>query len=460
MALFIKNATLVLPDAVIPRGYMLIDGDRIGALGPGDPPHELINQSLISNLQYPHFLDATNKLVLPGLVNAHTHLEQTFMRGYAANRSLLDWLKNYIWKLQAAMTLDDIRLACLLGMVEALRGGATTVVHHYKLPFSAAHSNVVLETAEKLGLRLVLARAWADRGTNAESTDAILADLEHLFGDWHGAADGRIHIANGPLAPWRCSAETLLRATELARRHGAITHCHMNETQDEVAMTLKDESLRPIEWFDALGLLGEDFHAVHGVWLSDRECELLAQRGATVAHCPAANMILASGVAPVAKLLKAGVNVALATDGPASNDGQDMIETMRLAAYLARVSTLDPQALSPRQAIDMATVHGAKALRQVEIGALAVGAKADLVLLDLEAAHIQPVGDPLASVVYNARGSDVDTVIVNGRILIQDRQVIGLDEAALLGECRERAAHLARRAGLPSPARGGILTPH
>jgi 5-methylthioadenosine/S-adenosylhomocysteine deaminase len=216
-----------------------------------------------------------------------------------------------------------------------------------------------------------------------------------------------------------------------------------------VAMTLKDThgELRPIEWFASLGLLGDDFHAVHGVWLSDHERDLLAEHHTTVTHCPAANMILASGVAPIVKLLQQGVNVALATDGPASNDGQDMIEMMRLAAYLARVSTLDPQAMEPRQVLDMATVNGARALKSAG-GRLENGAAADIVLLDMNAAHIQPVGNALSALVYNARGADVDTVFVNGRILLADKQLVGLDEVALLAECRERAASLAQRAGI------------
>ena len=364
MALILKNLSLVTPRGrVIERGYLMIEGERIAAIGEGAPPQALITQSLVTTLQYPQIIDATHKLAIPGLVNAHTHLEQTFMRGYSANHSLLDWLRNYIWKLQAAMTLDDIRLACTLGMIEAIRGGATAIVQHFKLPLTQEHTDAVLRAASALGVRLVLARGWADRGVNAESSASIMADLGRLFSDWHGGADGRITIANGPLAPWRCTPELLQRTTELARAHGAITHCHMNETQDEVAMTLKDSGMRPIEWFASLGLLGDDFDAVHGVWLSDRECALLAEHHATVAHCPGANMILASGVAPIVKLLQQGVNVALATDGPASNDGQDMIEMMRLAAFMARVTTLDPQVMSPSQVLDMATVNGARAAR-------------------------------------------------------------------------------------------------
>lgn len=444
MALLIRNATLVLPDRVLPRGYVRIEGNRIAEVGEGEPPPASLASPLATDA---HILDATHKVVLPGLVNAHTHLEQTFMRGYSANRALLDWLRNYIWKLQAAMDVEDVRLAVTLSIVEAMRGGATTIVDHHKVPFSRAHTDVVLEAAQEAGVRLVLARAWADRGANAEPPDAITADLARLFAEWHGAAQGRIRIANGPLVPWRCTAETLRRTTALARAHGAITHCHMNETQAEVAITLGEVGMRPIEWFESLGLLGEDFHAVHGVWLSDREIELIARHRVQVTHCPAANMILASGVAPIHRLLmQPGVNVALGTDGPASNDGQDMFETMRLAAYLQRAHTLDAQAMSPRQVIDLATRPLASA-GEITSG-ITVGAQADLVVLDFNAAHIQPVGDVLAGIVYNVRGSDVDAVIVDGRVRLRDKRVLWLDEAALLDACRDRARHLAARAGI------------
>jgi 5-methylthioadenosine/S-adenosylhomocysteine deaminase len=452
--ILIDNATLVLPDRVIPRGTVRIDGDRIVEValpsleGKEPAPSASLGAEPTVARGEPHIIDGTHKILLPGLVNAHTHLEQTFMRGYSAGRALLDWLKNCIWKLQAAMDADDVRLAVTLGLVEAVRGGATTIVDHHKITWGggrgrSTHSDVVLEAAERFGVRFVLARAWADRGANAESPAAILADLERLFDAWPGPAGGRIRVANGPLAPWRCSAETLQRTTELARRRGGLNHCHMNETQDEVALALRETGMRPVEWFGSLGLLGPDFQAVHGVWLSDQEIKLLAKNNVTLVHCPAANMLLASGVAPIARLSSStgraqGIRLALATDGPASNDGQDMFETMRLAAYLQRVSTLNAQAMAPRQVIDMAT----------QGGAIAPGAKADLVLVDLNAAHIQPVGDVLASLVYNARGSDVDAVIVDGRILVEGKRVLGLDEGALLDECRDRARYLVRRAGL------------
>ena len=298
----IKGAFVALPGRVQPDCDVRISNDRIAVIGPD-----------LTAAPGDRVIDGAYSLVLPGLINAHTHLEQTFMRGYAANRALLDWLKNYIWKLQGAMDVDDVRLAATLGLVEAMRGGATTIIDHHKVPFSAAHTNVVLQAAQSLGIRIVLARAWSDQGTNAEPASAILDDLKRLFADWDGAAQGRIRIANGPLAPWRCSADLLQRTSALARAHGAFTHCHMNETQDEVALTLQQHGLRPVEWMAQLGVLGPDFHAVHGVWLADNEIKLLATQRARVIHCPAANMILASGIAPIEKLRRMGVALALAS---------------------------------------------------------------------------------------------------------------------------------------------------
>ena len=427
--MLIENATIVLPERVIAQGYLYFaDAHADPVIGAGDAP--FINPSM------PHTMpriDGRHKVLLPGLTNAHTHLEQTFMRGYSANRSLLDWLKNVIWKLQAAMDADDVRLAATLGMVEAVRGGATHIVDHHKVPFSQQHTDVVLEAADQLGVRLTLARAWADQGTHAESGPAILQDLQRLFAEWHGAADGRIQIANGPLVPWRCSAERLQQTVELARRYSAITHCHMNETQNEVAISLRETGQRPLEWFDSLGVLGPDFQAVHAVWLSDQEIKAIKRQHVSVVHCPAANMILASGAAPVTRLLREGVPVHLGSDGPASNDGQDMFEMMRLCALLGKVSSMDAQAMPPQPVIGMAS---------------SATQPRDWVMLDMNAAHIQPIGDVRASLLYNCRGSDVDTVIVDGRLLMQHKRMLGLDEMALLEECRERVAFLRQRAGV------------
>ena len=430
MGLLIHDATLVSAGQVIPRGYVLIQGTQIATVGAGSPSDDVRAAAR-------EVLDAAGKVILPGLVNAHTHLEQTFMRGYSAGRPLLDWLKGCIWKLQAAMDVEDVRLATTLGLVEAIRGGATTIIDHHKVPLSRRHTDVVLEAAQALGARLVLARAWADRGTYAEAPADILADLERLFAEWHGAAEGRIQIANGPLVPWRCSAEMLQRTSALARRYGALTHCHVSETQAEVAMTREEIGLRPVLWLDRLGVLGADFQLVHGVWLSDEEIARIAERGAAVVHCPAANMILGSGVAPIPRLLAAGVELLLGSDGPASNDGQDMFETMRLATYLQRAVMHDASLLPPQTVLAMASS-----------ASLAAGEKADIVLLDFDAAHIQPVGNVLASIVYNVRGSDVDTVIIDGRLIMRHKRMVGLDEMGLIAECRARAAHLARRAGV------------
>jgi 5-methylthioadenosine/S-adenosylhomocysteine deaminase len=300
---------------------------------------------------------------------------------------------------------------------------------------------------------LTLARAWADRGANAEPPQSILDDLERLFertkDERRWTEDERllslvighssfVHIASGPLTPWRCSAETLCKTHELTQRYGGVTHIHVSETRDEVEMTLKETGLRPVAWLDSLGVLGPDTQIVHAVWVDEAEIELLAQRGALVVHCPVSNAVLGSGTAPVKAMRARGVHLRLGTDGPASNDTQDLIETIKWAVGLARVSTLDPTALAPADALAMAT--GGRTL--------ACDTPADVILVDLDHSRAMPAHDTSSALALCSHGSDVDTVIVGGRLLMQDKRVLVVDEAALLDECRAAVRGLRARAGL------------
>ena len=319
-----------------------------------------------------------------------------------------------------------------------------------------------------------------------------------LHDSWHGAAEGRIRVAFGPLIPWGCSAETLQRTVALARQWGVPTHMHTAETREEVQMSLDATGLRHVHWLDRLGLLGPDMQLVHAVWLDDSEIARVAETGTMVIHCPVSNMYLASGIAPVVKLLRAGVPVALATDGPGSNNSQDMLETLKFAACGQKVGTLDATALLPEDVLRMACVYGAQAVTPTlgpvsdrarpssdsselgpvsdrarrgrpittsgwlgrrpataranynlpHSGQLLPGAKADLILVDLNSPRMQPVWRAASALVYNANGGDVDTVIVDGRVLMRGKRVTCLDEAALLDECRRAAKSLLKRAGV------------
>jgi 5-methylthioadenosine/S-adenosylhomocysteine deaminase len=415
----------------------------VAGVGGGSPPADLAARA-------ERVIDARHMAVLPGLVNGHTHLSQTFVRGLADDKPLLAWLKQIMWPIQAAMTPQDMRLASLLGLVENLRCGVTAVVQHHKITQSPAHVDVAAEAAETIGLRLLLARGWVDLGDTGEPPEAILSAMTRLHERWHGAAGGRITVGFGPLAPWRCSDETMRRTVALARRWGLPTHLHVAETQDEIDMLRQRTGLRHIEWLQALDALGPDVHLVHSVWVDNAELDLIARSGALVVHCPVSNMYLASGIAPVREMLDRGIPVALGSDGPGSQNSQDMMESLKIAALLAKVSTRNANAVLPLDLLRMATVDGARLLGRQDIGRIVPGARADLTLVNLNNARSMPVHHPESALVYNANGADVHTVLVDGRIVLDGGQVTVLDEAALLEECRQAARALLSRAGVKS----------
>jgi 5-methylthioadenosine/S-adenosylhomocysteine deaminase len=428
-------------DTIHIPGWVWVEGERVSAVGDGSPPADLAARA-------ERVIDARHMAVLPGLVNGHTHLSQTFVRGLADDKPLLTWLKTIMWPIQAEVTPEDMRLASLLGLVENLRCGATAVVQHHKITHSPAHVDAAAEAAEAVGLRMLLARGWVDLGSSCESAEEIVGEMTRLHERWHGAAQGRITIGYGPLAPWRCSDDTMRRAINLARDWGVHTHLHVAEAQDEIDMLYERTGMRHVEWLHSLGALGPDVHLVHSVWLDDHELDLVAASGSVVVHCPVSNMYLASGIPAVCQMLARGIPVALGTDGPGSQNSQDMLESLKIAALLAKVSTCDANAVLPLDLLRMATVDGARLLGRDDIGRIVPGARADLTMVDLNNARSMPVHRPESAVVYNASGADVHTVIVDGQILLDAGRVTVLDEAALLEECRQAAQALLRRANV------------
>jgi 5-methylthioadenosine/S-adenosylhomocysteine deaminase len=442
--LLIHNGYVLALDrdhTVYAPGWVWVQEDRIGDLGDGQPPAELVANA-------GRCLDATNMAVLPGMVNGHTHLSQTFVRGLADDKRLLDWLRGVIWPIQAAMTPEDVRLASLLGLVENLRCGVTSVVQHHKITTSPAH----VDAASRLPVSLGNACSWRAAGwiwaPAPSRRRSSIAEVSRLRQEWHGAAEGRIMVGFGPMAPWRCSDETMRRTVTLGREWGIPTHLHVAEAQDEIDMLRQRTGKRHVEWLASLDALGPDVHLVHSVWVDDDELDLIAQAGAVVVHCPVSNMYLASGIAPLRKMLDRGIAVALGTDGPGSENSQDLLEALKIAALLAKVSSGDAMALLPFEALRMATVDGARLLGRTDLGQLVPGAKADITLVNLNNARTMPVHRPESALVYNATGPDVHTVIVDGRILLDAGRLTMLDEESLLEECRLAARRLMARAGV------------
>jgi 5-methylthioadenosine/S-adenosylhomocysteine deaminase len=420
------------------RGFVVVEGDLVVEVGAGDPARRGADR----------VIDATRMVVIPGMVNAHTHLFQTFLRGLADDKPLLRWLAECIWPAARHFTAADAEAAAMLGLVENLRSGATSVIDHQYIHPDPDIDEAVCRAADRLGVRFLLARGWADRNYDPplmESAQTVIDRTEVLWERWEGHP--RILIELAPLIPWGCSDEAMVATVAASRVRGAGTHIHCAETRTEVEMNLDERGTRHVPWLDGLGVLGPDTQLAHGVWLEDDELDLIAARGSVVVHCPTSNMYLASGVARVAEMRRRGIPVALASDGPGSNNRQDMFEAMKNAVLLAKISDLDAMALQPEDALWMATRGGAAALRQ-PVGRIEPGAKADLVVVDLDSPFIAPVHRVESALVFNASPRDVHTVIVDGRVLISERQLLGVDERALLAEARDRCRSLFERAGL------------
>ncbi len=432
--------TLAKDRPILKQGAVGIEGDRIAYVGRAD---ELRERGEIE-------IDARGMSVFPGLVNAHTHMFQVLMRGLGVDLPLLDWLKSVIWPLSLALTEEDVYWAALLGAIENLKSGATTVIDNHYIHTSPRNTDRVLEALRQSGVRGCVVRGYYDRVVPEpfrEDIDTVVRESERLIREWHGREEGRLMVGVAPMTPWFCSAESMARAKELSDRYGVPLHIHTAETKAEVEALVKEVGMRHVEYLDHIRLLGPRTHVVHGVWVTKREIQMLAESGTHVVHNPVSNMYLGSGVAPIPQMLRSGVNVALGTDGPASNNNQDTIASLKFAACLHKVSNVDPTAITAWQVLEMATVSGARLLGlERDLGTIEVGKKADLIVVDMRKPHIAPVHDPVSALVYNANGNDVSTVVVDGRVVVQDRRVTTVDERLIVEKATESAMSLVERA--------------
>lgn len=445
MSMLIKNAWLVLnneANEIINNGYVYIEGSLISEVGEDE--QRVIELQKISD----EVIDAEGKILLPGLVNAHTHLFQTYMRGLADDKPLFNWLKEEVWPFAILMEEEDFYLAGLIGCLENLKTGATSVIDQHYIHTYKTTSDKVFKAMEDSGIRGNLCRVFADRGYEerlSEKPEEILSELCRTFGEWNGKADGRLSMSLGPINPWGVSPETIVKTKEFARAKGLKYQIHTAETRDVVKTSLDNYGLRNVDFFESLGILDEDTQLAHSVWLSPLEIHTVKDRGSMVIHCPVANMYLASGVAPVPSFRQAGIPVALATDGPGSNNSQDMLGTLKYTALLHKVNTLNAQVLYPEDVLQMATLGGAKAMGRNDLGCIKRGMKGDIILVDWKKPHIAPVHKPVSALVYNANGNDVDTVIVDGKTVVRKGKSTLIDELALIEECQERIKYLSSK---------------
>ena len=447
--ILIENGAVVTVNdsgEVFTPGYVFIEDDLITAVGAGEAPPKYRRADTT--------LDASLMAVMPGMVNAHTHLFQTFLRGLADDKPLLDWLKAAIWPVAQSMREEEAYAAAMVGLIENLRGGATSVIDHQYIHVDPRNDDGVCRAADETGVRFLLARGWADMDYHPslmETPEKSISETERLRNQWEAAGNGRTRVEYGPLIPWGCSDDTMLRSHKISQDWNAGMHIHVAETKTEVDMNLQLRGNRHIEWLNELGALGPSTQLVHSVWLTDEELELIAKHQASVVHCPVSNMYLASGVARVPEMLQMGIKVALASDGPGSNNNQDMFAVMKTTALLHKVNTLNAMVLLPEDVLKMACRGGAAAFGQPElIGSLEAGKKADVLLVDLDTPLAMPVHKVPSALVYNVSSRDVDTVIVDGRVLMKDKRILVVDERAILAKARKVCGDLFARAGVKS----------
>ena len=384
-------------------------------------------------------LDATDGLVMPGLVNAHTHVAMTLFRGYADDKPLDAWLREDIWPVEAELTADAVRAGTKLGIAEMIRSGTTAFADMYF--FMPEVAEAVADT----GVRAHLGHGCITVGKDDETAHADFAEGLEFAQEYDGHADGRVQTMFTPHSLTTVDESFYREYVPEARDAGLRIHLHANETENEVGPLVDEHGHRPLEYADDLGILQAESYVAHGVHVDETEIELLADTGTGVVHCPASNMKLASGMAPVQAMLDAGVTVGIGTDGAASNNDLDMFDELRDAAMLGKLAADDASAVDAPTAVEMATAGGADLLG-IDSGRLQEGANADIAVLDLDSPHLTPPHDFVSHLAYAARGTDVCHTICDGTVLMRDRDLQTLDVETVKREATEHAETLVERA--------------
>ncbi len=424
--ILIKNTTILADE--VKKGSVLIEDDKIVD----------ITRSNSSN-GADEIINGEGKFLIPGLVNTHTHLSMSLMRGLADDLPLDVWLNDHIWPVEAHLEGEHCYAGALLSALEMIKSGTTTCNDMYFFMDDVARA------IDKAGMRGLLCHGMIDLFSE-EKRKAEYKETLRIIEKCHNTADGRIQVALGPHTPYTCSTELLNWVRKKADEKGLRIHIHVSETEKEVEDSLNDRLKRPFEYLEDIKFLGPDVTAAHSVWLSGAEISLIKDNNVKISHNPLSNMKLASGISPVSDLLANDVCVSLGTDGAASNNNLDLFQEMKTSSLLQKVRKLDPTVLPAGKVLEMATINGATALgMEKEIGSIEVGKKADMVLVDMKAPHMAPYRNPVSHLVYSAEGADVSTVICNGQILMREREVLVMDEVEVIQMAENAAEDLLSR---------------
>jgi 5-methylthioadenosine/S-adenosylhomocysteine deaminase len=417
-------------------GAVVIRGDSVVALGQ--------RQDIEKKYQASKTIDAHDTLVLPGFINGHTHVPMTLFRGLHDDVTLNDWLHKYIFPAEAKNVNEDfVRWGTRLALAEQIRSGITTFADMYYF------EDAIAEETKAAGVRGVLGETMLDfPAPDNKSEAAMLAYTEQFLKKWQG--DPLVHAAVAPHSIYTCSQKTLQDAAALARRYHAPILIHTAEMKKEWDDSLKEHGMSPVQYMDKIGLLGPDVVSAHCIYVDAADQKTLAEHHVGCVHNPSSNMMLASGVSPVPELRAAGVAVGLGTDGPAgSNNDLDVMEEMDLAAKLAKITKKDPLALSAQAVVAMATIDGAKALHMdKDIGSLEPGKKADVILISLDEPNAVPMYNVYSQLAYTLKASDVETVVIGGRVVMENHKLLTVDEQAAIDKARDYRRSVAASLGL------------
>jgi 5-methylthioadenosine/S-adenosylhomocysteine deaminase len=427
-SILIKNSTLVTMDArdSMVQGDILVADGRIAEIGGTGHTADTI-------------IDATDCAVIPGFIQTHIHLCQTLFRGAADDLALIDWLKRRVWPMEAAHSVESIAASARLGIAELIKGGTTCALTME----TVNHTAEVFKVVEGTGFRATVGKCMMDKGDEVpaalqEQTENSIDESIALLEAWHGKADGRIRYCFAPRFAISCTRELLQKVAGLARARGVMVHTHASENRTECELVQEESGLRNIAYLDSVGLTGRHVALAHCVHLSVDEIETLKSSGTNVVHCPSSNLKLGSGIAPVAKLLEEGISVSLGADGAACNNRLDMFTEMH-----------GPEVLPARRVLRMATIDGARALGlDADVGSLERGKKADLAVVRLGRLHTTPATDVVSALVYSSEVEDVDTVIIDGRLLMRERKLLTIDEPETIATANSEAQKLLTRAGV------------
>lgn len=429
--LIIQRTTVVHPQSdslqIFPEHDIAIQGNRIALVQPAGQ---------IATDMASEWIDGAGMVALPGLINTHAHAAMVLFRGAAEDVPIESWFNDFIWSMETNLTPEDVYWGAMLAAAEMIESGVTTVADHYFAMDSVA------EAIAASGMRGHLAPTLFGQGDAHAELDQAIA----FAARWDGQANGRIRAWLGPHSPYLCAPEFLRDVASEAHRLGLGCHIHVSETAQQVQGCVERYGVTPIQLLEQLGLMDVPLLCAHAAHATPAEIELLAARRVGVAHCPKTFLKLAAGIAPVTAMRARGVAVGVGSDGAASNNTLDMLEQLRLAAMLQKHELQDAEAMPLGAALALATSAGATVLGQSgELGALRPGALADVILIRLDGAHVQPLHDIAAALVYAVRASDVDTTIVDGRVLMRERRLLTLDKDTIVREVGARAARLRDR---------------